>query len=355
METALIARLEEMVETLHSVEEDLAASYADRTRMTELSRRHSELASIIDLYQRWKAATEEKTEAQALAVSDPDLSRDFLKLASEKEAEADQLEEQLKAALAPRDPNDDKDVILEIRAAAGGDEAALWAGDLLRMYQKYAERHRFRTEPMDSSESSAGGFDQVTVAIKGKGAFSRFKYEGGGHRVQRVPKTEAQGRIHTSIATVAVLPEADEVDIEIDPADVRVDVYRSQGPGGQSVNTTDSAVRLTYIPTGEVVTCQDEKSQLQNKEKAFRVLRARLYQRKLEQQQQAVAGARRAQVGTGERSEKIRTYNFKEARVTDHRIGLTIHQLWDVLEGDLDEFVDALASHEQAERLLENL
>lgn len=354
MDAALIARLEEMVDTLHAMEEDLAASYADRARMTDLSRRHSELSRIVDLYQDWKAATAEISEAEGLAGSDPDLADDLAKLADEKRTEAEDLEAQLKSALVPRDPSDDKDVILEIRAAAGGDEAALWAGDLLRMYQKYADRHRFRIEPIDSSESSAGGFDQVTVAVKGKGAFSRFKYEGGGHRVQRVPKTEASGRIHTSIATVAVLPEADEVDIEIDPADVRVDVYRSQGPGGQSVNTTDSAVRLTYIPTGEVVTCQDEKSQLQNKEKAFRVLRARLYQRKLEQQQQAVAGVRRAQVGTGERSEKIRTYNFKEARVTDHRIGLTIHQLWDVLEGDLDAFVEALAAHEQAESLLEN-
>jgi peptide chain release factor 1 len=290
-------------------------------------------------------------EAQSLAAADPELAHDLHKLADEKRVEADAIEEELKTALAPRDPNDDKDVIIEIRAAAGGDEAAIWAGDLLRMYQRYADRHRFRMEPLGSSESNAGGFDQVTVAVKGKGAYSRFKYEGGGHRVQRVPKTEASGRIHTSIATVAVLPEADEVDIEIDPADVRVDVYRSQGPGGQSVNTTDSAVRLTYIPTGEVVTCQDEKSQLQNKEKAFRVLRARLYQRRLEQQQSELAGVRRAQVGTGERSEKIRTYNFKEARVTDHRIGLTVHRLWEVLEGDLDDFVDAMAAYEQAERL----
>jgi peptide chain release factor 1 len=355
MDTGLIARLEEMAGTLRSVEEDLAASYADRNRMTELSKRHSELASIVDLFDRWKAARHEMLEAQSLAAADPDLAHELHQLADEKRVEAEVIEEELKTALAPRDPNDDKDVIIEIRAAAGGDEAAIWAGDLLRMYQRYADRHRFRIEPLGSSESDAGGFDQVTVAVKGKGAFSRFKYEGGGHRVQRVPKTEASGRIHTSIATVAVLPEADEVDIEIDPADVRVDVYRSQGPGGQSVNTTDSAVRLTYIPTGEVVTCQDEKSQLQNKEKAFRVLRARLYQRRLEEQQSELAGVRRAQVGTGERSEKIRTYNFKEARVTDHRIGLTVHRLWDVLEGDLDDFVDAMAASEQAERLAQGV
>jgi peptide chain release factor 1 len=242
-------------------------------------------------------------------------------------------------------------VILEIQKAAGGDEAAIWAGDLLRMYERYAERHRFKIESMESSESEAGGFGKVTVAVKGKGAFSRFKYEGGVHRVQRVPKTEAAGRIHTSTATVAVLPEADEVDVDIDPNDVRVDVYRSQGPGGQSVNTTDSAVRLTHVPTGLIVTCQDEKSQLQNKEKAFRILRARLYQMRLDEQQAAVSGARRAQVGSGERSEKIRTYNYKENRVTDHRLGLTLKRLDQVLEGDLDEFVEAMAAKEQTERL----
>lgn len=351
MDAALTSRLEDMVTTLRSLEEELAASVNDQRKMAELGKRHAEVSTVVELFERWRAAHQEVEEAMGLAEADPELAGDLLQHAEEKRIEAAKLEEQVKAALVPRDPNDDKDVILEIRAAAGGDEAAIWAGDLLRMYQKYADRHRYKLEAIDSSESSAGGFDQVTVAVKGKGAFSRFKYEGGGHRVQRVPKTEAAGRIHTSIATVAVLPEADEVDIEIDPAEVRVDVFRSQGPGGQSVNTTDSAVRLTHIPTGEVVTCQDEKSQLQNKEKAFRVLRARLYQRKLEQQQQALAGARRAQVGSGERSEKIRTYNFKEARVTDHRIGLTLHRLWDVLEGDLDEFVDEMASQEQAERL----
>jgi peptide chain release factor 1 len=219
------------------------------------------------------------------------------------------------------------------------------------MYERYAERHGFKIEPMDSSPSEAGGFDKVIVAVKGKGAYSRMKYEAGVHRVQRVPRTESQGRIHTSTATVAVLPEAEEVEVEIDPNDVKVDVYRSTGPGGQSVNTTDSAVRLTHIPTGLVVTCQDEKSQLQNKEKAMRILRARLYQQELDRQRTEVAGARRSQVGSGERSEKIRTYNFKENRVTDHRIGLTLKRLAQVLEGDLDEFVTALATDEQASRL----
>jgi peptide chain release factor 1 len=351
MDTALIGRLEEMTQSLRALEEEMAGAAIDPSRLADLGRRYAELSNVVGLYEKWKEAEVEVEDARSLAATDPDLAAEFLALADGKEKEAVGLVEQLKSALAPRDPNDDKDVILEIRAAAGGDEAAIWAGDLLRMYQRYADRHRFRIEPMDSSESSAGGFDQVTVAVKGKGAFSRFKYEGGGHRVQRVPKTEAAGRIHTSIATVAVLPEADEVDIEIDPAEVRVDVFRSQGPGGQSVNTTDSAVRLTHLPTGLVVSCQDEKSQLQNKEKAFRILRARLYQRKQEEQQQAVAGARRAQVGSGERAEKIRTYNFKESRVTDHRIGLTLHRLGDVLEGDLDEFVETMAAQEQAERL----
>jgi peptide chain release factor 1 len=244
-------------------------------------------------------------------------------------------------------------VIVEIRSAAGGDEAAIWAGDLLRMYGHYADRRGFKIETMDSSPSETGGYDKITVAVKGKGAFSRMKYEAGVHRVQRVPKTESQGRIHTSTATVAVLPEVDEVEVDLDPNDVKVDVYRSTGPGGQSVNTTDSAVRLTHLPTGLVVTCQDEKSQLQNKDKAMRILRARLYQIELERQQSELAGARRSQVGSGERSEKIRTYNYKDNRVTDHRIGLTLKRLDQVLAGDLDELVDALTTDEQAKRLAE--
>ena len=323
----------------------------DSREFAELGRRHADLAPIVDLFSRWKVAESDRSEAEQLAHSDSELAAEFRRLAGEREEEASSLEAELRALLAPRDPQDDRDVILEIQKAAGGDEAAIWAGDLLRMYERYAERHRYRVESLETSDSEAGGFAKVTVAVKGKGAFSRFKYEGGVHRVQRVPKTEASGRIHTSTATVAVLPEADEVDVDIDPNDVRVDVYRSQGPGGQSVNTTDSAVRLTHIPTGLIVTCQDEKSQLQNKEKAFRILRARLYQMKLDQQQAAVSGARRAQVGTGERSEKIRTYNYKENRVTDHRLGLTLKRLDQVLEGDLDEFVEAMAAKEQTDLL----
>jgi peptide chain release factor 1 len=282
---------------------------------------------------------------------DPDMAD----LARELVGEIDGIEARVRLSLIPTDPADAKDVILEIRSAAGGDEAAIWAGDLLRMYERYADRIGLEVEPLVSSPSEAGGYDKVTVAIKGKGAYSRMKYEAGVHRVQRVPKTESQGRIHTSTATVAVLPEVEEVEVDIDPNDLKVDVYRSTGPGGQSVNTTDSAVRLTHLPTSLVVTVQDEKSQLQNKEKAMRILRARLYQLESERQQSELAGARRSQVGSGERSEKIRTYNFKENRVTDHRVGLTLKRLDQVLDGDLDEFVTALSADEQATRLAEGV
>ncbi len=295
---------------------------------------------------RWREASQDLRDAEDLS-DDPDMARLAEDLAEEVEA----LEQRIKTALTQTDPNDSKDVIVEIRSAAGGDEAAIWAGDLLRMYERYADRHGFRIEAMDSSPSEAGGFDKVTVAVKGRGAYSRMKYEAGVHRVQRVPRTESQGRIHTSTATVAVLPEVEAIEVEIDPNDVKVDVYRSTGPGGQSVNTTDSAVRLTHVPTGLVVTCQDEKSQLQNKEKAMRILRARLYQMEAERRQSEVAGARRSQVGSGERSEKIRTYNYKDNRVTDHRIGLTLRRLDQVLEGDLDDLVDAMAAEEQAAQL----
>jgi peptide chain release factor 1 len=281
--------------------------------------------------------------------SDPDMAE----MAKELAAEIDKLEARIKAALVPKDPNDARDVLIEVRAGVGGDEASIWAGDLVHMYLRYADKHGFKTEIIDASPNEAGGYDKVTIAVKGRGAYSKMKYEAGVHRVQRVPKTESQGRVHTSTATVAVLPEADAVEVELDTNDVKVDVYRSTGPGGQSVNTTDSAVRLTHVPTGLVVTCQDEKSQLQNKEKAFRILRARLYQMELERQQAEVAGARRDQVGTGGRSEKIRTYNYKDNRVTDHRIGLTIKRLEYVLQGDLDDFVDALAADEQARLLAE--
>ena len=354
MDHGLAERLEEVEEAFREVEAQLAdpATGSDPSRYAELGRRHAELGAIVDLLEQWRRAMTDRSEALELAAEDPEMAPELKRLADEREAEAERLEAELRRAMIPKDPNDDKDVILEIRAAAGGDEAAIWAGDLLRMYERFAESEGFKVEPMESSPSEAGGYNRVVVAVKGRGAYSRLKYEAGVHRVQRVPKTESQGRIHTSTATVAVLPEADEVEVDIDPNDVKVDVFRSQGPGGQSVNTTDSAVRLTHLPTGLVVSVQDEKSQLQNKEKAFRILRARLLAARQAEQAAEVAGERRAQVGTGERSEKIRTYNFKESRVTDHRIGLTIRRLDDVLEGELQEFVDALSAAEQAEKLV---
>ena len=251
----------------------------------------------------------------------------------------------------PRDPNDDKNVFVEIRAGAGGDEAALFAADLARMYTKYAERQRWKVEVMDSSVTGVGGFKDVILFVQGRGAWSRLKFERGVHRVQRVPVTESAGRIHTSTVTVAVLPEAEDVDVKVDERDLRVDVYRSSGPGGQGVNTTDSAVRITHLPTGLVVTCQDERSQIKDRAKAMRVLKARLLERAQDEQQAAIAADRRSQVGTGERSERIRTYNFAQNRVTDHRVGLTLHRLPEVLEGDIDELIEALAAAEQAERL----
>jgi peptide chain release factor 1 len=316
--------------------------------LAELGKRHADLRDVVADIRRWRQANQDLAEAREMD-DDPDMAQ----MARDLEAEIEKLEAGIKSALVPTDPLDAKDVIMEIRSAAGGDEASIWAGDLLRMYQKYAEQKGFNIEPMDSSPSETGGYDKVTVAVKGRGAYSRLKYEGGVHRVQRVPKTESQGRVHTSTATVAVLPEAEEVDIDIDPNDVRVDVYRSTGPGGQSVNTTDSAVRLTHEPTGIQVSMQDEKSQLQNKEKAWRVLRSRLLQMEQEKAAAELAGARKSQVGTGGRSEKIRTYNYKDNRVTDHRIGLTVKRLDAVLQGDLDDFVEALAAAEQAERLAE--
>jgi peptide chain release factor 1 len=350
MDRSLDDRLAEIEAVFAEVEASLADPevLSDPTQLAELGKKHADLKATVADIQRWRQARVDLDEARDMA-DDPDMAQ----MARELEKEVERLEEQIKQALVPKDPNDSKDVIVEIRAGVGGDEASIWAGDLVRMYQKYTERLGFRMEEMESSESESGGYDKITVSVKGTGAYSRLKYEGGVHRVQRVPKTESQGRVHTSTATVAVLPEAEEVDIDIDPSDVRVDVYRSTGPGGQSVNTTDSAVRLTHEPTGIVVSMQDEKSQLQNKEKAWRVLRARLLQMEQEKAAAELAGARKSQVGTGGRSEKIRTYNYKDNRVTDHRIGLTIKRLDSVLEGDLDEVVAALAAAEQAEKLAE--
>jgi peptide chain release factor 1 len=319
------------------------AVYNDHKEAAEVGRRLKELEEPYKLAQEWRDASADADAAR----SDPDL-RDFLPEAEEK---LGRLEEELRVALVQRDPADAKDVIVEVRQGVGGDEAALWAGDVYRMLTRYAEQRGFKIENLGSSPNEAGGFKEITFAVKGDGAYSVFKYEGGTHRVQRVPETESQGRIHTSTATVAVMPEAEEVEVDIDPNDLKIDVYRSTGPGGQSVNTTDSAVRITHLPTGIVVAMQDEKSQLQNKTKALRVLRARLFELERERQQAELSAQRKSQIGGGERAEKIRTYNFPENRLTDHRIKLTVHQLDRILQGDLDEFTEALQAEDRRQSL----
>ncbi len=318
-----------------------------------LRKEHADTLEIVEKFTEYRDVLKRMGEARHILAEGGDRELAELAQAEIDELSARQtgLEEELKTLVLPKDPNDDKNVFVEIRAGAGGDEAALFAADLARMYTKYAEAHRWKVEVMDSSPTGVGGLKEVIFFVQGRGAWSRLKFERGVHRVQRVPVTEASGRIHTSTVTVAVLPEAEDVDVRVEEKDLRVDVYRSSGPGGQGVNTTDSAVRITHIPTGLVVTCQDERSQLKNRAKAMRVLKARLLERAQEEQQAAMAADRRSQVGTGERSERIRTYNFREARVTDHRIGLTLHRLPEILEGNLDEIIDGLTVAEQTERL----
>ncbi|MDP9225440.1 MAG: peptide chain release factor 1 [Actinomycetota bacterium] len=317
-----------------------------------LGREHSRLKGTVEAWREYRRVADDLAEAKAMLNGSSGEERAYVESEiAQQEEKMRRLSEQIVAALVPKDPNDDRDVIVEIRGGAGGEEAGLFAADLYRMYARYAESKRWKVEPLSSNETGAGGLKEVTFAVKGKGAYSRLKHEAGVHRVQRVPVTESSGRIHTSAAAVIVLPEADEVEVEIDPSDLKIDVYRSSGPGGQSVNTTDSAVRIRHIPSGVEVACQDEKSQLQNKAKAMRILRARLLQVKQDEQQEQVAQERRSQVRTADRSERIRTYNFQENRVTDHRIGYTVHRLAEILEGDLDDLIDALAAHERDERL----
>jgi peptide chain release factor 1 len=346
---AVKARFEEVTRLLSDPE-----VIRDQVSFRKLSKEHAELSPVVAAYERF-AKLEQELASQQQILADPGEDPEIKALAQQElpllRKQLDQSAQQLKELLLPKDPLDNSNIVLEIRAGTGGDEAALFAGDLLKMYLRYADARGWKTDILSTSASEAGGYKEVIVSIEGNTVYKRLKFESGVHRVQRVPQTEAQGRIHTSTATVAALPEADEIEVEIAPHDVRVDVFRSSGPGGQSVNTTDSAVRVTHLPTGIVVSCQDEKSQHKNKSKAMKILRARLYERMLEEQRQKEAAQRRSLVGTGDRSERIRTYNFPQSRVTDHRIGLTSYRLDSVLEGKLDEFVEALLTHDQTERL----
>ncbi len=349
------ARLREIEERYEALEAEMASPEVarDPERLRRLGKDLAELREIVVPYREYLKARRQAEEARALAKeeADPEMEAYLREEAAAAEARAAELRAELEELLVPKDPYADKDVLVVIRAGAGGEEAALWAADLLELYRAYAERHGWKTEVLSSSPSDLGGFKEVVLEVRGKGAYPRLKHESGVHRVQRVPVTESAGRIHTSTATVAVLPEAEEVEVEIRPEDLEISVFRSSGPGGQSVNTTDSAVRIVHKPTGIKVECQEERSQLQNREKAMRYLRARLLQRAREEAAAKEAAARRQQVGTGERAEKIRTYNFPENRVTDHRVKLTVHQLQDVLAGDIDVFVEALMAAERAAQL----
>jgi peptide chain release factor 1 len=350
----MFERLKEIEERYKELSDFLsdAKVLTDHAQYTAIAKEQASLEEIMTPYRRLKQVIMDIQEHESM-IEDPDpeirnLVKDELVALNEEKG---RLEQQIKMLFIPKDPNDERDVILEIRAGTGGDEAALFAADLFRMYSRYAEAKRWSLEVLSVHETGIGGIKEVIAGVKGKGAFSRFKYESGVHRVQRVPATEASGRIHTSAVTVAVLPEAEEVDVQIDPMDLRIDTYRSSGAGGQHVNKTESAVRITHIPTGIVVACQDEKSQHKNKAKAMRVLRSRVLQKMQEDKDREIASQRRSQVGTGDRSERIRTYNFPQGRVTDHRINLTLHRLPQILEGEIDELIDGLTTHFQAEAL----
>jgi peptide chain release factor 1 len=346
--TRIEARFDELNDLL--ADPSVIANYE---RMNEVAQERSNIEPLVATYRDYKKVRHQLEESRLLVEEsdDPEMEElARLEIESLVAEEAD-LERELKRLLLPQDPNDEKDIIVEIRAGAGGDEAGLFAADLLRMYMRWAEDHKFKTEIMSANDTGVGGFKEVILNVRGKGAFSKLKYESGVHRVQRVPSTESQGRIHTSTATVAVLPEAEEVEVEVNLNDIKIDVFRSSGPGGQSVNTTDSAVRLTHLPSGIVISCQDEKSQLQNRIKAMRILRSKLYDMEMQRQIDEVGSERKSQIGSGDRSEKIRTYNFPQSRVTDHRINKTVYRLDAVLNGDLDEFIEDLSTQDQAERL----
>ncbi|TLS36704.1 peptide chain release factor 1 [Pseudalkalibacillus caeni] len=353
----MLERLEAIEERYEKLNELLSDPEVinDTNKLREYSKEQSDLQEIVQVYRVYKTVTDELEDAKVMLEEEKDQEmREMVKLElNELEEREEELSDKLKVLLLPKDPNDDKNVIVEVRGAAGGDEAALFAGDLYRMYSRYAEVQGWKTEVIEASSTELGGYKEIIFMINGNGAYSKLKYENGAHRVQRVPSTESGGRIHTSTATVAVLPEAEEVEVEIHEKDIRVDTFTSSGPGGQSVNTTMSAVRLTHLPTGTVVSCQDEKSQIKNKEKAMKVLRARVYDKFQQEAQKEYDETRKSAVGTGDRSERIRTYNFPQNRVTDHRINLTIQKLDQILQGKLDEFIDALITEEQTRLMTE--
>ena len=355
-----MAAIDNLIDEIERSYEELNAQLADpevlgdRARYADIARKHAELQQVYELARRFREAERTVADAEGLLgddASDAEMRGFAQEELGEGRRRLEELSEEIRVRMLTRDPNDSKDVIIEIRAGTGGDEASLFAGDLARMYTRYAQAKGFEVEILSANENDNGGYKEVTLEVKGQGAFSALKYESGVHRVQRVPATEAAGRIHTSTATVAVLPEAEDIEIEIGPNDLRVDIFRARGPGGQSVNTTDSAVRLTHVPTGVTVSCQDEKSQLQNKERALRILRARLFELEQAKQDEERGAARRTMVGSGDRAQKVRTYNFQQNRVSDHRIGLTSHRIAEVMEGELDEFTEALASEDRRKQL----
>ena len=355
MDESLIKKLEGIQEALNVLEVELSSGEIsqDPNLLAEKAKKHSELSEISSLFKEWKKLSKDISEAKVMLdeEEDDEMIKDLDLLLDESRRKSDEIVSQIKVSLLPKDPLDEKDVLVEIRPGAGGEEASIWVSDLFKMYTRYTERMDWNFETLEMIPSDMGGYSKVVFAIKSKGAYSKLKYEAGAHRVQRVPKTESQGRVHTSISTVAVLPEAEDVDIKIEQTDLKVDVFRSSGPGGQSVNTTDSAVRISHIPTGLVVTSQDEKSQLKNKNQAMRILRARLLKAEQDRAHDERAKDRKEQVGSGERSDKIRTYNYKDNRVTDHRINLTLNKLDQVLDGDLEDFTQALIADNESKRL----